>query len=237
MNQACAHCKECSCLSKWLSFCFHRKFYDKRCEIPCWYCKGKCANCFTTCPADKSEYCSDACCETHKSSPHIFSSLPEGFVVNRSFKVSECSLVTLPSGHRQLLHTAGSSSSPDGTIVSEMTIILCIGEENTYPYLPNRPYVLFQDYKPKRNRLANVGFFISPNDLSIQEPMCADDMAGQLFVDNLKSEMYNIPVGIKEALKRRGFADMSTFLQECRRYVWHSIYVVHVYLCRSKLLL
>ena len=218
-------------------FRLHRKFYDKRCEIPCWYCKGKCANCFTTCPADKSEYCSDACREMHKSCPHVFSSLPEDFVVNRSFKVSERSLVTLPSGHRQLLHTAGSSSSPDGTIVSEMTIILCIGEENTYPYLPNRPYVLFQDYKPKRNRLANVGFFISPNDLSIQEPMCADDMAGQLFVDQLKSEMYNIPVGIKEALRRRGFADMSTFLQECRRYVWHSIYLVHVYLCRSKLLL
>lgn len=179
----------------------------------------------------KSEYCSDACREMHKSSPHVFSSLPEGFVVNRSFNVSERTVVTLPRGHHELLHTAGSSSSPDGTIVSEMTIILCIGEENTYPYLPNRPYVLFQEYKPRRNRLANVGFFISPNDLSIQEPMCADDVAGQFFVDKLKSEMYNIPLGIKEALRRRGFADMNTFLQECGRYVTvrQNSYLVHVF--------
>ena len=154
-------------------------------------------------------YCSNQCRDKPKSPPHLFSSIPAGFVVNRSFQKSIPSQVVLPQGHRQLFHTTGSSNRPDGTIVSETTIILCIGD-GTPPY---KPYVIFQDYKPLRNRLANVGFYISPDDLSIQEPMCVDDMAGHFFISQLNSAQYNIPEGIQEALKRRGFVNMTSFLR------------------------
>ena len=124
--------------------------------------------------------------------------------------------MTLPHGHRQIFHTTGSSSRPDGTIVSEMTIILCIGD-GIPPYTIDKPYVIFQDYKPLQNKLANVSFYISPDDLSIQGPLCSDDVAGHVFISHLHSKQYNIPEGIQEALKRRGFQSMTLFLQESAR--------------------
>ena len=135
--------------------------------------------------------------------------------MERSFDKDKPSVVTLPKGHRQLFHTTGTSNKPDGTIASEMTIILCIGDGSP-PYLTDRPYVIFQHYNLLRNRLANVGFYVSPDDLSIQEPLCIDDMAGHIFIDRLKSEC-NVPEGIQEALKRRGFLNMNSFLKETAR--------------------
>ena len=138
--------------------------------------------------------------------------------MKRSFDKSIPSQVTLPLGHRQLFHATGSSSRPDGTVVSEMTIILCIGDGNP-PYTMDKPYIIFQDYKPFYNRLANVSFYISPVDLSIQEPVCSDDVAGHIFISQLSSKHYNVPEGLQEALKRRGFLNMTSFLQESVRYV------------------
>lgn len=136
--------------------------------------------------------------------------------MERSFDKSIPSQVILPSGHRQLFHATGSSNRPDGTIVSEMTIILCVGE-GIPPFTMDKPYVIFQDYKPLYNRLANVSFYISPVDLSIQEPVCTDDVAGHVFISQLNSKHYNISEGLQEALKRRGFLNMTSFLQESVR--------------------
>ena len=194
----------------------NRKFVEKRCQPPCWYCRDRCANCFSICPADTGLYCSDSCRDKPKSTPHLFSSIPDNFIVNRSFDKSIPSQVILPPGHRQLFHATGSSSRPDGTIVSEMTIILCIGE-GAPPFTRDKPYVIFQDYKPIYNRLANVSFYISSVDLSIQEPVCSDDVAGCVFISQLHAKHYNIPEGLQEALKRRGFMNMTSFLQESVR--------------------
>ena len=130
----------------------NRKYVDKRCQPPCWYCRDRCTNCFNICPGETDSYCSDSCRDKPASPPHLFSSLPDNFVVKRSFDKSIPSQVVLPSGHRQLFHATGSSSRPDGTMVSEMTIILCIGE-GTPPFTMDKPYVIFQDYKPLYNRL------------------------------------------------------------------------------------
>ena len=194
----------------------NRKYVDKRCQPPCWYCRDKCTKCFKVCPIDTDLYCSDSCRDKPKSPPHLFSSLPDNFIVKRSFDKSIPSQITLPLGHRQLFHATGSSSRPDGTIVSEMTIILCIGDGSP-PYSMDKPYVIFQDYKPLYNRLANVSFYVSPVDLSIQEPVLSDDVAGHIFISQLRSKHYNVPEGLQEALKRRGFLNMTSFLQESVR--------------------
>ena len=195
-----------------LSLSLSSNFYDKRCDIPCWYCKDKCVNCFAL--SNEKKYCSDICQDMHDTnvSPHVFTSLSEGFIIKRSFKTSECSIVTLPEGHRHLLHTTGSINTTDGKLVSELTMILCVDETTSV----RTAYVLFQEYKPQRNRLANVGLLISTEDFSIKGPMCQNDIAGQIFVNQLKSPQYNISHGIKEALKRRGFTNMDSFL-ECAR--------------------
>ena len=169
-------------------------------------------NCFAL--SNEEEYCSDVCRDMHETnvSPHVFSSLPKGFIIKRSFKTSESSIFTLPQGHHHLLHTTGSINTKDGKLVSELTMILCVDETTSV----RKPYILFHEYKPQRNRLANVGLLISTDDFSIKGPMCQDDIAGQIFVNQLKSPQYNISLGIKEALKRRGFTNMDSFL-ECAR--------------------
>ncbi len=184
---------------------------DKRCEIPCWYCKDKCASCFTITTHEK--YCSDACQNKHKKYLRIFSSLPENFTMKRSFEEYEQSILTLPASHRYLIHTTGSSHNTNGELVSEMTIILCTIDDDV---AARKLYVLFQEFKPQRNRLANVGFYVSPENCSVEDPLCAGDLAGKIFVDQLKSPLYNIPCGIKEALKQRGHKDMNSLLQSSR---------------------
>ena len=89
-------------------------------------------------------------------------------------------------------------------------MILCV-EEST-----RKVYVIFQDYKPQKNRLANVAFYISTDDFSIGELLCKNDVAGEIFLSQLKSQLYNIPSGIKWALERRGFTDMNLFLQNAK---------------------
>lgn len=164
--------------------------------------------CFAT--TKEGKFCSSACEEKHKPSLITFTSLPDGFIVKRAFDKSEHSSVILPEGHRHLLHTNGSSCTPEGQVVSDLTMILC-SEEST-----GRVYVLFQDYKPQRNRLANVAFFISTVDFSIEDLLCKGDIAGEIFLSQLKSQLYNIPSGVKFALERRGFTDMSSFLQNTK---------------------
>ena len=164
-------------------------------------------------PVDK-EYCSIACQiaanEAAESSMIIFNSLPEGFEISRSFKHDKSSVFKLPCGHRHLLHTKTNMNTKDGKVASELTIILCINEVDEV-------YILFQDYKPQKKCIANIALFISTDDYSIKGPMREDDLASHVFVDNLKSSpLYNIPIGIKEALRRRGFASMDTFLQSSK---------------------
>ena len=120
-------------------------------------------------------------------------------------------MVILPPGHRHLLHTTGSSCNTAGELVSEMTIILCVADSDDSS-MKGRVYVLFQDYKPNRNRLANVAFFVSPDTFSIQGPLCENDLAGKIFVEQLKSPLFNIPSGIKETLRKSGFTDMDSLL-------------------------
>ena len=146
----------------------------------------------------------------HKPSPIIFNSLPDGFTIQRAFDKSERSSVILPEGHRHLFHTNGSSCTPEGQVVSDLTMILCI-EEST-----RKVYVLFQDYKPQRNRLANVAFYISPDDFTVKDLLRKDDAAGEIFLGQLKSQLYNIPSGIKAGLERRGFTEMDSFLQSAK---------------------
>ena len=157
-------------------------------------------------PIKEGEFCSNACKENNKPSLITFTSLPDGFTIKRAFDKSEHSSIILPEGHRHLLHTSGSSCTPEGQLVSDLTMILCI-EEST-----GKVYVLFQDYKPQRNRLANVAFCISTVDFSIEGLLREDDVAGEIFLSRLKSQLYNIPSGIKFAIERRGFTDMSSFL-------------------------
>ena len=161
-------------------------------------------------PIKEGEFCSNTCKENNKPSPITFTSLPDGFTIKRAFDKSERSSVILPEGHRHLLHTNGSSCTPEGQLVSDLTMILCI-EEST-----GKVYVLFQDYKPQRNRLANVAFYISTVDFSIEGLLHEDDAAGEIFLSQLKSQLYNIPSGIKFAIERRGFTDMSSFLQSAK---------------------
>lgn len=145
---------------------------------------------------------------------HIFTSLPEKFLMERSFKESERSTVTLPPDHRYLFHTTGSSHNANAELVSEMTIILCVNDSATTSN--GKFYVLFQDYKPQRNRLANVAFYISADSLAVEGPLCEDDLPGHIFIDKLKSPLYNIPSGIKEALSRRNLEDLSSSLRKSK---------------------
>ena len=161
-------------------------------------------------PTKQGEFCSDACEEKHKPYPIVFTSLPDGLIVKRALDKSESSTVILPDGHCHLLHTNGSSCTPEGQLVSDLTMILCT-EEST-----GKVYVVFQDYKPRKNCLANVAFYISTDDLSIGDLLCKDDVAGEIFLSQLKSQLYNIPSGIKSALERRGFSDMNLFLQNAK---------------------
>lgn len=186
----------------------YREIFDKRCDVPCWYCRDKCKRCFAL--TKEGEFCSSICEEKRKPSPITFTSLPDGFTIKRAFDKSERSSVTLPEGHCHLLHTNGSTCTPEGQMVSDLTMILCI-EEST-----GKVYVLFQDYKPQRNRLANVAFYISIDDFSVENLLCKDDAAGEIFLSQLKSQLYNIPFGIKSALERRGFTDMNSFLQSAK---------------------
>lgn len=182
---------------------------DRQCDVPCWYCKDKCATCFATI-SEGEKYCNDTCRDEHKMlALHIFSSLPEKLLIERSFKESERSIVTLPPGHRYLIHTTGSSHNTDGQLASEMTIILCVNEKGRF-------YVLFQDYKPLRNRIANVAFYISPDSFALEGPLREDDLPGHVFIDKLKSPLYNIPSGIKEALRIRSLKDLSSLLKKSR---------------------
>ena len=119
-------------------------------------------------------------------------------------------MVILPPGHRHLLHTTGSSCNTAGELVSEMTIIVCVADSDDI--MKGSVYVLFQDYKPNRNRLANVALFVSPDTFSIQAPLCENDLAGQIFIEQLKSPLFNISSGIKEALRRSGFTDTDSLL-------------------------
>ena len=161
-------------------------------------------------PTKEGEFCSNTCKEKHKPYPIIFTSLPDGLIVKRAFDKSERSSVILPEGHHHLLHTNGSSCTPEGQLVSDLTMILCI-EEST-----GKVYVVFQNYMPQKNRLASVAFYISTDDLSIGDLLCKDDAAGEIFLSQLKSQLYNIPSGIKSALERRGFTDMNSLLQDAK---------------------
>lgn len=95
-----------------------------------------------------------------------------------------------------------------------MTIMLCVNDTATT--LKRKFYVLFQEYKPQRNRLANVAFFISPESFAVEAPLCEDDLAGNVFIERLKSPLYNIPSGIEEALRRRGLKDLNSLLLKPR---------------------
>ena len=161
-------------------------------------------------PTKLGEFCSNSCKEKHKPHPIIFTSLPDGLTVKRAFDQSERSSVILPEGHRHLLHTNGSCCNPEGQLVSDLTMILCLEESI------GRVYVVFQDYKPQRNRLANIAFYISTDNLSIGDLLCKGDVPGEIFLSQLKSQLYNIPSGIKSALERRGFTDMNLFLQSAK---------------------
>lgn len=185
-----------------------REVFDRRCDFPCWYCQDRCMQCFA--PASQGNFCSSTCQEKHNPFPIVFSSLPDGFIVKRAFDKSERSTVILPEGHHHLLHTNGSSCNPQGQIVSDLTIILCT-EEST-----GKVYALFQDYKPQMNRLATIAFYISVDDFSIKDLLCKNDVAGEIFLSKLKSQLYNIPSGIKSAIERRGFTDMNSFLHTAR---------------------
>ena len=134
--------------------------------------------------------------------------------MSRSFKEDEPSLVILPNGHRCLFHAIGTASKPNGTVASEMTIILCMGDGSP-PYY-DQPYVIFQHYNVVGNKLANVGFYVSPDDLSIQEPLCTDDVAAPIFISRLQSDC-NVPEGIEAALERRGFSSMAALLEQTLR--------------------
>lgn len=159
------------------------------------------------------KYCSDACKDKHKIAVRIFSSLPENLIIERSFDESVPSIVTFPPGHRDLLHTTGSSCNTNGELVSEMTIILCVIDDDI---AKGKVYALFQEYKPQMNRLANVAFYISLDSFTVEGPLCENDLAAQIFIDRLKSPHYNIPYGIKEALRIRGFKDLSSLLESSR---------------------
>ena len=119
---------------------------------------------------------------------------------------SEQSIVTFPENHSYILHTTHSSYTTDGQLVSEMTMIVCKNEKN-------RPYVIFQNYKLQKNRLANVAFFVSSEDCSVEGPVCADDVPGQLFIEQLKGSVFNVQLVLQETLKRRGFVKLDSLVR------------------------
>lgn len=186
--------------------CFNRESLDKHCQIPCWYCQKRCINCFAI--TDQGRFCSTLCEEKQNSSPFVLNGLPEGLTVNRSLQLgSGINMVTLPEGHRHLLHTSGSINTKEGEVASELTIVLCA--DNT-----EKVYTLLHDYKPKKNFIANVAFYISSDDFSIGNLLCSSDIAIEIYMSQIKSHIYNIPEGIKYALEKRGYKDMASLLQQ-----------------------
>jgi len=140
----------------------------------------------------------------------VLNSLPEGFSVNRNLpQGSGVNTVTLPAGHRHLLHTGGSINTREGEVASELTIILCVDENE-------RVYTMLHDYKPQKNCIANIAFYVSTKDFSVEGLLCSGDVAAELFMSQIKSQIYNIPDGIKSALQRRGYSDMASLLHRAR---------------------
>ena len=164
------------------------------------------------------------CQEKQKSSPFVLNSLPEGFTVNRSLPQElGISMVTLPEGHCHLLHTSGSINTLIGEVASELTIILCVDENG-------RVYTILHDYMPQKNFIANIAFYVSTEDFSVESLLCSGDVAAELYMSQIKSQIYNIPDGIKSALQRRGYTDMASLLQHAR-YI--KLCFISVLLCRK----
>ena len=117
--------------------------------------------------------------------------------------------MTLPEGHRHLLHTSGSINTREGEVSSELTIVLCLDDNE-------KVYALLHDYMPQKNFIANIAFYISTEDFSVEGLLCNGDVAAELYMGQIKSQIYNIPDGIKSALERRGYTDITSLLHRAR---------------------
>ena len=116
--------------------------------------------------------------------PKIFDFLPQ----NIKLKRKSLNELSLPDGHRLLLHQTLSSQSNEK---SGVTYFLCIGNDDG-EYSKNKPYVVWHRFMPGLH--INYGFFISNVDLS-PDSMLPDKhlkvYAEHLFAD-LKSSCRDI---------------------------------------------
>ena len=111
--------------------------------------------------------------------PKVFDFLPSGITVDRS----KANQLVLPLGHRLLLHQTLNSKEFDQEGV---TYFLCIGNDEA-GYGKEKPYIVQHRFMPGLHM--NVGYFISPFDLSPDEllPDKHPKVYACHLLDNLKS--------------------------------------------------
>jgi len=93
--------------------------------------------------------------------PKVFNFLPPGIAINRN----KANQLTLPVGHKLLVHQTLNSKEFNQEGV---THFLCIGNDEE-GFAKNRPYIVQHRFMPGLHM--NVGYFISPTDLSPDEPL------------------------------------------------------------------
>ena len=141
--------------------------------------------------------------------PKIFDFLPQ----NISLKRTNLNELSLPNGHKLLLHQTVLSKSEDN---SGVTYFLCIGNDDG-DYLSNKPYIVWHRFMPGLH--INYGFFISTEDfslLSILPDKHSKVYAEHLFA-NLKSSG-NFEMLLSSFLKEVG-TNLPDLIESHLRYV------------------
>ena len=140
-----------------------------------------------------------------------FDFLPDQFVIRPPHSPSS---VHLPQGHRIIIHRNYYSNDKKE---SGMTIFLAVGEKA--PYSLEKPYLIYHHYENNIN--INVGFFVSPVDLSAQ------DFLPDMWTKELKEKLvWNVIESIREVchemlaetLQIKGILNCSSLLKRVQSH-------------------
>jgi len=148
--------------------------------------------------------------ELQCNTPHTFSLLPQGFVINR-----ETNTVTTKQGHHILFHH---THQPRGSALAGHTLFLAA--ELTTSSSPSKPYIVIHTYIDPPKSLQNIGYYVSPHDLTFKAELDQNHktMMKALRVKDL--DLFKAPsILLPDAFARAGICNYQSFLLHFKRYV------------------
>jgi len=174
-------------------FYLRAKTVDIKCFPPCWFCESRCcvclqpANITTSINGESILHCSENCLKVIYQNPGIIHILPHGYkVVNNPNGID--SSVTLPQGHRVILHVCRDYKRKSGRF-GQYILFVCVNTDSC-----SMPYVLYHQFNSLRQ--LTFGFYISQTSFEPKEPLQYQKKEDQMKCLNYLQQILTLePVG------------------------------------------